>query len=328
VRGFGKRGGATSESRLTRVFFVTDIHGSDLCFRKFLNAGKFYGATHLIVGGDITGKSLVPIRAAKDHWVAHFANRDWDCSTKGDLAELVQAIRDVGQYPYVGEQDEIAALEEEEHRAPAFTRAVVEGMERWMSLADERLEGTGIQCYVTPGNDDFWEIDPVIDASKTVQFVEGRCVHINDRHEMVTTGYSNFTPWKTERELSEQDLGARLETLWAGVEDPSNALAVIHVPPVGTVLDVAPELGPELNLKMESGGLKMTHVGSSAVRSWIEDKQPLCGLFGHVHESKGAEELGRTICLNPGSEYTSGVLAGALIVLEDARVTSYQFVTG
>lgn len=328
MRGFGKRGREANDPRRTLIFFATDIHGSDVCFKKFINAGKFYGASQLIVGGDITGKSLVPIQERSDGWFARFGDRDYSCSTEGELAELIQAIRDVGQYPYVAAVDEIDALANEEFRAKAFTRAVVEGMQRWMDLADERLEGTGIQCYITPGNDDFWEIDPVIQASQAVQYVEGQRVRIDDRHEMVTTGYSNVTPWKTEREVSEEELAARLDKMWDSVEDPSNTLAVIHVPPVGTALDVAPELGPELNLKMGSGGLSMTHVGSTAVRSWIEEKQPLCGLFGHVHEAKAAETLGRTVCLNPGSEYTSGVLAGALIAVGDGRVLSYQFVSG
>ena len=321
------RGGSGGQER-TLIFFATDIHGSDLCFRKFLNAGKFYGATHLIVGGDITGKSLIPIRRTSQGWSAHFAGRDQAPATKQELADLVQAIRDVGQYPLVGEPDELDALADEQHRARAFTRAVLDGMERWMSLADERLDGTGIQCYVTPGNDDFWEIDDVIRASRAVQFVEGQCVRIDDRHEMLTTGYSNITPWRTEREVDEAALAKRLDGMWESVADPANLLAVIHVPPVGTALDVAPELGPELELKMGSGGMKMTHVGSSAVRTWIEERQPLCGLFGHVHESKAAEPLGRTLCLNPGSEYTAGVLAGALIALGDGSVKSYQFVTG
>ena len=330
MRGLGRRKGGPARERPTLIFFATDIHGSDVCFRKFLNAGKFYGATHLIIGGDITGKSLVPIRRRSDGWFAQFAGRDYACGTQRELEQLEQAIRDAGQYPYVADEDELRALAEDQsgHRDDVFTRAVVAGMERWMRLADERLSGTEIQCYVTPGNDDFWEVDDVIRASERVQFVEGQCVRVNEHHEMITTGYSNFTPWKTEREVSEDDLAKRIDAMWTAVEDPLNAVAVIHVPPVDTPLDVAPELGPELNLKMEAGGIRMTHVGSSAVRSWIERAQPLLGLFGHVHESKAAMHVGRTLCVNPGSEYTTGVLAGALVAVGDDRVLSYQLVSG
>ena len=47
----------------------------------------------------------------------------------------------------------------------------------------------------------------------------------------------------------------------------------------------------------------MIHAGSTAVRASIEKHQPLVGLHGHIHESKGFVTLGRTLCLNPGSEY-------------------------
>src|SRR6266568_2674048 len=48
-------------SRRTTIFFATDIHGSERCFIKFINAAKFYQADVLILGGDITGKAMVPI---------------------------------------------------------------------------------------------------------------------------------------------------------------------------------------------------------------------------------------------------------------------------
>ena len=312
----------------TRVFFATDIHGSDLCFKKFLNAGRFYGATHLIMGGDITGKSLVTIRERPGGWTGHFREHDYACSTEEELGRLVQSIRDAGQYPFVGGDDEIEALADGAHRAEVFDRVVVDGMRRWMEMAEQRLAGTGIQCYVTPGNDDFFTIDPVIREAAAVHFVEGECVSLDGVHEMITTGYSNPTPWNTERELSETDMEARLEAMWARVSDPENAVAVIHAPPVNTALDEAPELGPELEMRGGPGGLKMTHVGSSGVRAWLERAQPLCGLHGHVHESKATESIGRTLCVNPGSEYSEGVLAGSIVVLGEGRVLSHQFVSG
>jgi Icc-related predicted phosphoesterase len=323
-----RRRGGENGAGATRVFFATDIHGSDLCFKKFLNAGRFFGATHLIMGGDITGKSLVTIRAAGGSWSGHFREHDYVCRTEGELAELVQAIRDAGQYPFVGDDDEIAALADDAHRAEVFDRVVVEGMQRWMDLAEERLAGTGIQCYVTPGNDDFFSIDAVIRDAPAVHFVEGACVSLDGVHEMITTGYSNPTPWNTERELSEEDMGARLEAMWTSVQDPANAVAVIHAPPAQTALDEAPQLGDDLSLQGGPGGLRMTHVGSAAVRAWLERAQPLCGLHGHVHESKATERIGRTLCVNPGSEYSEGVLAGSIIVLGDGQVVSHQFVSG
>src|SRR6202165_5417107 len=51
-----------------RAFFVTDIHASDRCFRKFLNAARFYDCKVLIMGGDMTGKMLVPIVDHGGRW--------------------------------------------------------------------------------------------------------------------------------------------------------------------------------------------------------------------------------------------------------------------
>ena len=196
-----------------------------------------------------------------------------------------------------------------------------------MKFADERLNGTGVRCFVTPGNDDFWEIDRPIQESSTVEFVEGRCVRLDDDHEMLTTGVSNITPWASPRELSEADLGIYLERMFKEVDDPTNLIVVVHPPPLGTALDRAPAIDEEFRVQAGSGGLRMTHVGSSAVRTFIEEHRPLLGLHGHVHESKASEKIGRTLCLNPGSEYTDGVLCGALVTLNRDKVR-FQFVAG
>ena len=50
----------------TRVFFVTDVYGSERCFKQFLNAGKFYTANAVMLAGGITGKMIVPIVKQSD----------------------------------------------------------------------------------------------------------------------------------------------------------------------------------------------------------------------------------------------------------------------
>ena len=325
---FSRSGRSAAGGDTLRLFFATDIHGSDLCFRKFLNAAKFYNASVLILGGDITGKSIVPIEQSAKGWRTRYGERDYKCETERELREVEQMIRDKGQYSYVAERDEITRLNDESYRETVFVRLAVESMERWMCLADDRLRGGGVQCYVTPGNDDFWEIDATIKASETVQFVEGRSVTLDDKHVMVTTGYSNITPWHSPRELEEPELEARLEAMGISVRDPANVLAGIHAPPHGTTLDLAPEIGPDLRPKVGLGGAHAVHVGSPAVRSWIERRQPLCALHGHVHESKGAEMLGQTLCINPGSQYYDGTLMGALVELGDKTVARHQLVSG
>lgn len=311
-----------------RLFFATDVHGSERCFRKFLNAGRFYDVQHLILGGDITGKVLIPIVRTPRGWSAHYNDREYIDIGESERLELETRIRDNGQYPVVGERDELEALADEAHREQIFTRTVVESIGRWVELAEERLRGSGIRCFVTPGNDDFPEIDAPLMGSDVVEFVEGRCVRLDERHEMITTGYSNITPWASPRELDEEHLGARIEAMYAEVSDPANLVAVLHPPPYGTDLDKAPELSEDLVVRMEGGEPRLTSVGSTAVREFIERRQPLLGLHGHVHESKAASLLGSTLCLNPGSEYTQGTLCGALVALGDREVVSHQFVVG
>lgn len=310
-----------------RLFFATDIHGSDRCFRKFINAGRFYGVDYLIMGGDITGKSLVPIERTARGFSAQFNDHMYVNIDEDARTALEQNIRDHGQYPYVGDRHELEALEDEEHRDVVFRAAVVDGIRRWVRLAEERLEGTGIRCFITPGNDDYFEIDEPLQQSSLVEFVDGTTVRL-DEHEMLTCGFSNITPWGSPRELPEEEMLGRLNGMASTVADTENLIVVIHPPPFDTPLDHAPAIDEEFVVQMESGAPKLVPVGSTAVRAFVEAKQPLLGLHGHVHESKAADCIGRTLCINPGSEYTEGTLAGAIVTLGDHRVIAHQLIVG
>ena len=299
-----------------------------MLFRKFINAGKFYDASALILGGDITGKSLVPIERTARGWSATFNEHVYTDLGEDELRALEQSVRDHGAYPVVGERDELLQLEDEEHRERVFIAAVVASIAGWVKIAEQRLTGTGIRCFITPGNDDFWEIDAPLQASDVVEFAEGRYLRLDDSYEMITTGYSNPTPWETPRELDEEALLARLEGMFSEVSDPENLVLVAHPPPFGSKLDQAPEIDSDFRVQLEAGAPRMVPVGSTAVRAFIEQHQPLLGLHGHVHESQAAQLIGRTLCLNPGSDYADGTLLGALITIAPGRVLSHQFVAG
>jgi Icc-related predicted phosphoesterase len=310
-----------------RICFVTDVHGSERCFRKFLNTAKFYDAQYLILGGDITGKTLVGIERGPTGWRCSFNEHDYRDMDDDEMRRVAQLIRDSGQYPVMGDHDELAELFSPERRDATFRAAVVDGIRRWMDIADERLAGTEVQCYVTPGNDDFWEIDAPLKAAARVQFVEGSRVRLDDRHEMITTGYSNVTPWKSPRELPEPELAERIKGMYESVEDPEHLIAVIHPPPYGTELDQAPQIDSDFRVQTEGAATKIGPVGSTAVRDFILEAQPLLSLHGHVHESQGAQRLGRTLCINPGSEYHAGSLSCAIVTLTDGA-PEFQFTTG
>ncbi|RLG63511.1 hypothetical protein DRO02_06455 [archaeon] len=68
----------------------------------------------------------------------------------------------------------------------------------------------------------------------------------------------------------------------------------------------------------------MTHAGSKSVRYVIEKYQPLVSLHGHIHESFGFCKIGRTYCVNPGSEYAEGILRAFLVEIDGKKVKRLQ----
>ena len=313
---------------MTRIFFATDVHGSEICWKKFINAGKFYEADVIILGGDMTGKAIVPIIAQGDgRYKVTLLEQETILEGHEAVEEMVKTIQNRGYYPYVTDPDEVAEISASPERAEElFLEQALKTLERWLAYADEKLAGTGIRCYVCPGNDDMFEIDALIEASKRVENVEGRVIELDEHHEMASTGWSNPTPWDTHREEEDAALRERIAKVVAQLRDPANAVFNFHAPPFDSGLDEAPELNEDLSLKY--AGRSLVPVGSKAVLEAIERHQPLLGLFGHIHESKATRKLGRTLCINPGSMYEQGILTGALVDLKRNKVGNYILTTG
>jgi uncharacterized protein len=314
----------------TRLFFVTDVHGSDRCFRKFINAGKFYNASVLILGGDITGKMIVPIVKQPDGtYKCEFGGTQYNLKSQEQVNETVKNIKDSGFYPYIAEPkdvEELSAKPELVHEL--FKKLMVESIDGWMKLAEERLKGTGIKCYVSPGNDDYFEIDKALDSATYVINPEEKTVYIDDEHEMITLGYANHTPWNSPREVDEDVLQQKIDKMISQVKNMKTTLFNLHVPPINTVIDQAPKLDATLKPVISGGSIVMTSAGSTAVRASIEKHQPLAGIHGHIHESRGMVKIGQTMCFNPGSEYNSGILKGLLCDVDKDKVKSYMLTSG
>ncbi len=314
---------------MARIFFTTDVHGSDRCFRKFLNASKVYKADSLILGGDITGKVLIPITERTDgnFEVALFGKQE--VIRKEKVEEVRKALQDAGQYSFMTTTAELAEIKADKtSEEKVFNDAMVQVLNSWAQLAQERLKGTNVKCYISPGNDDKFEIDSALINSGPLVNPEDRVVELDGGYEMITLGYANPTPWKSPREVSEEKLGEMIESLASQVKRPEAAVYNLHVPPIDTELDKAPAVSHDFNYVKEGLGIKFIHAGSSAVRSSIEKHSPLLGLHGHIHESKGFVRLGRTLCLNPGSEYSDGILRGALANLSDGKVHDFMLTSG
>ena len=311
---------------MPRIFFATDLHGSEMCWRKFLNAAKFYDADVLICGGDMTGKAIVPIVEEDGHFTVTMGGQTQTVGSD-QVGDVEGQIRRKGYYPLRMSVERLHELDQHPaQRAETFQTVMLDGVQRWMEMAKDKLGGSGVRIFVCPGNDDEMEVDDVVRKSEMVQLGEGQMLEI-DGFSMISTGWSNHTPWNTHREETEEQLGERIEAMAKQVTDPSRAIFNLHCPPYKSGLDEAPAI--DADLKLLHGGRALRPVGSTAVRQAIEKHQPLLSLHGHIHESNGAVKLGKTLSINPGSSYEEGMLMGAIIQLDPKKgIKSYQLVNG
>lgn len=311
------------------LYYASDIHGSDLLWRKFVNAGSFYGVDVLVMGGDITGKAVVPIVAVAGGFLAREIAGE-RVFGEDELPTVEKRVRDLGFYPYRTTEAELDATHSDSQAVQQlFLRAMEASVARWLQLAEERLAGSGIRLCVMLGNDDEPHLREVLAASPLDVDSEDVTVDLGNGFQMLSCGYANPTPWSSPRELPESALERRLEELVAKLDDPSRSVFNLHVPPIGTSIDRAPALNDTLKPVVRGGSVVMTHAGSQAVRNVIERYEPPLALHGHIHESRGVVNLGKTVCINPGSEYGEGVLHGAIVKLDRKRgLRNYQLVSG
>src|SRR3972149_1151812 len=308
-----------------KIFFVTDIHGSNTCFRKFLNALKIYNVDVGILLGDLTGKVMVPlVEKTGGGWETTLMKHHTEVSTQEELDKLKKTIEMMGyNWVQLTPEDFQCYKDDPKEVDRLFKELMLKRLKEWIALADERFKGTSYKVYMAPGNDDHFEVDQVIEDSAAIVNCNNKNVTVGE-HEMITFSWANPTPWDTPREKPDEELEPMLEELIAKVHDKSNAIFNFHVPPFGYALDLAPELSKDL---VQAADRKI-HVGSHAVAKMIEKYQPLLGLHGHIHESRGVQKVKRTTIINPGSEYSEGILKGAVIVLEKGKVKDYIFTSG
>ena len=310
----------------TRIYYCCDIHGSDVCFRKALNVAKYsvYNEDLVLISGDLTGKLIVPIIQQNGVFQATFLGTNLTFKSEDELKNIEKRIADAGYYFYVAESEEIEEIKNNHDKfLELFSKLVVERMQNWMQLAEERLSGTKIKCFIMPGNDDDPRINPILENAKFVTNPDSKLISIDDYHEMISMGVTNPTPWHTHGEFSEEELGNKIEGMMANVRNVKNLIFNFHCPPYDSGLDLCPKLDENLQPVTIGGNVVMEPAGSIAIREAIEKYQPKLGLFGHIHESAGETYIGRTLCLNPGSEYSEGILRGYVVDIDRERILRY-----
>ncbi|MGI0128636.1 MAG: metallophosphoesterase family protein [Thermoplasmata archaeon] len=314
-----------------RIYFVSDLHGSEVCFRKFLNSVPIYRPDLLIYGGDIMGKVLQPIFQERPDAFRWFPTGDRAETFRGsELPRVERAIADRGRYSLVTTPAEWDRLRADPDGLELRCRELGKDRARsWLRLFEERLGGKGPPLIVNVGNDD---TDGLLDllrneAPPGVIVPEGRVVSAGP-YEFFGCGYANMTPWHCPRDLPEADLAKVLDRTAGQIGQPRRTIFDIHAPPTGTSLDMAPQLDENLRPRTASGQTLSEHVGSTSVRQLIESVRPVASLHGHIHESMGADFVAGVPVFNPGSTYFSGTLQGLLLDLDGEHVLDHLFVTG
>jgi Icc-related predicted phosphoesterase len=210
-----------------------------------------------------------------------------------------------------------------------FRRLARERLERWLTVAEERLKSLGTQLYINCGNDDPFELDELIQGSEFAIFPEGKLLDLDERRALASCGFANLTPWRCERDVSEEELASRIErSLVSWNADGRQLVLNLHCPPYASGLDTCQLLKDDLSPITEAGQPVMGPAGSTAVRAAIERYQPVLSVHGHIHESRAVAKIGRTLAVNPGSEYPEGVLRGALVDFDSNGVMSHVLTAG
>jgi uncharacterized protein len=309
-----------------RLYVCSDIHASERTWRKFLNAMRtnIYKVDAAVIAGDLTGKALLPVVKSDEDggsWTATLLGQRRRARTDDELVALERSIADVGYYAVRVTSDQLKAMEGDPDLVKRLFREAITGRIReWMALAAERLDGSNVPVYLMPGNDDDFEIDPILAESEYCQNVNEKVIQVTPWHQLVSMGWSSPTPWSTPRELPEEEFLDRLSGLMRGVHDPRKTIMMTHVPPYDSGLDTAPLLSPDLRPTVSAGDLLRGPVGSTGVRRAIETFRPVLGVHGHIHESAGERRIGDTICVNAGSESSMGILRGFIVDISERGV--------
>ncbi len=316
---------------MVKTYFATDVHGSNLVWRKWLSVPMVHKANVLILSGDLTGKVLCPImKKSADEYICHVFGRLWTLKSS-EVMEMIERVSNVGYYPYVCTQDDVLEIQRNPSKGDELIKNfMIQRMEQWLKWLIEKVNVKGVKVIVMPGNDDEKIIDPVIKSfeDQGVIYPLDKVVDLGYNFEMISLDYANLTPWSTPREHPEELLEKVIDNLFSKVKDYSKTICNFHCPPYNTRLDLAPKLDKQLRRVRVMGQPVFVHVGSKAIRKAIERYQPLLGLHGHIHESFASDRIGKTLVLNPGSEYTEGILRGFIIELTERGVDKFWKVEG
>lgn len=307
------------------IWFFTDIHGSNTCFKKILKQVENKNRPNtIIIGADITGKQIIPlIESDNDTFIIPLSGNEVK-KREEERESIKKELGAVGYYPYECTEHEYKQLISSDlKQEEIFEKLAAARLEEWVKMADEKLYGIEhCKIIINAGNDDPFFVDQVLDKSKYLIHAEGKIIDLPGKIKLLSTGYSNGTPWDCPRDISEKELSKKIALMTDSITTAARFIFNFHCPPINTSLDLANNLD-EKTLRKTHG---RKHVGSSATRTAIEHWQPIASFHGHIHEVHTKEYLGQTLCFNPGTDYTNGKLQGAFVKISDGMI-EYETLT-
>jgi len=305
------------EENIIRIFFTADIHNSELVFRKILSIPSLYNPDVMIISGDLTGKAIVPIIKKEDgSYICTFQGEKHVMKNEKEVKEFETKLLNKGIYPHICSKEEVVELQNDQAKLDAlFKKLTVKRIEYWVRELEEKVP-ENVMVLMMPGNDDIWEIDEIISSSKRVINPLKKVVNMEYGYQIISLDYVNPTPWNTPREADENEIMKMLEKYLEKIENTGKVICNFHCPPDNTNIDLAPKLDKKLRPVYKFGELELQHVGSKSIRKFMEKYSPLLGLHGHIHEAEGYDKVGRTLVINPGSQYSAGMLKGIIVDLD------------
>lgn len=317
---------------MTRLLFTTDPHGSTNFLLKCITMINRHNPDIAIISGDLTAKGIIPIIHENDGTYTSMFKKSHKIKKETDLEKELYEIEKIGLYAYICDREQKAKLEDKNELVKVFDNLAIKSIEKWISLIEnkigDKIKKGNIKLVMMPGNDDSLEIDKILEKSNLVVYPLKKVVAIDEYHKMISFEYANPTPWNTPREADEEKIAKALDNIFKEVSDYEHLVFLCHCPPYDSGLDLAPKLDEKLTPIYVLGQPLMEPVGSKAIRNIIEKYQPKLGLFGHIHEAYGFVKIGRTLCINPGSEYDRGLFRGYVIDISKDKVEKFWRVEG
>jgi Icc-related predicted phosphoesterase len=321
-----------------RILFATDLHGSTLVLRKAIRCCQEFEVDCFLLGGDLSGKWLLPIVRVGDRLRIFEPEEKIVTMVPDDarstsqqayvfqprlaadigIQENLQRLEAKGYYWHFFDSDDDVYSLQPNYYDDLQRAEIRKRLEKWEELVRVEL-GEERTCFWTGGNDDEASLLDDFRKKNTPHFcyAEGMCIPMSDGLNLLSLGWSNRTPFDTAREMEESDLLAELQRIYREADDTNNLVLNVHVPPV--------DCGNLDLCKNEITG-RMEHVGSTAVRRFIQDTNPIAVFSGHVHEGRGIAKVGRSVVFNPGSAFNAGVLMAFVVSLNRSGVLDHVHV--